>query len=647
MRTPADIIGRIRLVYRAFGAKGLIRRIAYVVPLRVSLLRRRLPVRPTFDDEAELRWSFRFDLARVRDEYLSRGVGALVHDRVVADANRLLDGEHALYGDTWLPVGWPPKWLANPTTGTTYPSVHWNSISDDDPALGDIKDVWELSRFGSTFLLARAFALTDDDRYPEAWWAAVESWAAANPPNTGVNWRCAQESSLRAIAWCFGVSTFAGHSSSAPERLSLVARLLGASARRVRPTLGYALSQRNNHAISELVFLLSLPGRPSHRLCRLLREAMDDQFLDDGSYGQQSLVYERLALHVLRWLVAVQPALPTKLRSDIVTTLSASAFHLERCSDSVSGDLCNYGPNDGTNLLALSSAGHLDARPTLELLGRATDDVRSSEPRIWLPANEHVPERPSPAESPASTYVTMRGPRSLLLTRIGAPARRATDADQQAVELFIGGERVVIDPGTFRYSGTAPWRNPFIGVATHSTVRSVAPPNDVSVGRFLRAPMSSAEIVAHEIADDTEVLVSRRAEGDSVFTRAVVRRDDRFVVVDRIDGGDGIVRWNMSASGSLAGEHGLLETVGQGSSAKIEGARVAVLGRADDDPASGWWSPTYASLEPCCSVEVAVDNGATAWARFAPAGLEHLRRSEVETLLEPFMALAGCVRALR
>ena len=43
----------------------------------------------------------------------------------------------------------------------------------------DIKDVWELSRFGCTFVLARAFVLTEDPTYAQAWWTAVEDWLPA------------------------------------------------------------------------------------------------------------------------------------------------------------------------------------------------------------------------------------------------------------------------------------------------------------------------------------------------------------------------------------------------------------------------------------------------------------------------------------
>ena len=83
------------------------------------------------------------------------------------------------------------------------------------------------------------------------------------------------------------------------------------------PTLGYALSQRNNHAISEAGFLWTaavlLPWLPDAEGCgdraaAALTEATADQFAADGSYAQHSPTYQRVALHMLLWCLLVERA---------------------------------------------------------------------------------------------------------------------------------------------------------------------------------------------------------------------------------------------------------------------------------------------------------------------------------------------------
>jgi glycosyltransferase involved in cell wall biosynthesis len=561
----------------------------------------------------------RFDVDDVRRRY--QALGLLDDDPSAGDsfagAERVLAGELPMYGWNWVRRDSTTSWTTNPSTGYRYPPVHWTLIDDHLPEVGDIKDVWELSRMRHTFVLARAWVRSGDDRYAECWWELLESWLDANPPNTGANWRCAQESSLRAMAVTFGLSTFGNHPSSTPHRIDRAQRLLGATADRVEPTLGYALSQRNNHAISELSFLLSLPGRADLRAAAMLQEVLRDQFLPDGSYSQQSVVYERLAVHVLAWLLEVQPALPRDLRRDIVVALQRAGQFLERCADPVSGAWANTGHNDGALFLDLALSDHLDARPTLALLGLEVTDRAANEPTCWL---QPVPA--SDADSTAtdvSTYRTLRGPRSLLATRVGRGAHRAAHDDQQAVELFLDGVRAVIDPGTFRYTAPAPWGNPFVGAAMHSTVRVSQPAEQVHLGRFLHEAMPAALLVTHHRYADGEVLVSDRRELGTTLTRSLVRVGDRYAVVDHTVGGPAIVRWNLATD----------RTRWTAEVPDTSGAEP----RSASDPASGWWSPSYAQQEPCEAVEVHLADGQRTTARFSPKGQPVLTDREIDAAL--------------
>jgi hypothetical protein len=619
---------RIELVVLAFGWRGMFRRAWYVAQLRAGWFRWRYPASASFDSSPAVKWRHRFDVAEMRRGYAHLELGDEHRDLIIKQSERLLEGEHPLFGWTTQSVGWPPRWNQHPFTAEMYPMVHWTRVSDDDPARGDIKDIWELSRFGLTYSLARAYVLTDDDQYPEAWWAALESWAANNQPNTGVNWRCGQESSLRGITWCFGYSLFADHISSTPARVELFERLLGATQRRVRPTLGYALSQRNNHAISELVFLLSLSSAPESRLCGLLVEALDDQFFDDGSYSQQSPVYERLAIHALIWLMTVQPELPGGLRNHITDVLNRAGGFFERISDPVSGEFINYGPNDGSLLFAVTEAGHLDALATLAMLGRNVSSAKAQEAAIWLSA----PGRATTQTGP-STYISLRSDRTLLATRIGGIARRAADADQQAIELFIDGERVVIDPGTFRYSGRTPWRNPFVGLDTHCAVMPLSGSADASIGRFLRQPMNDAEVVAHVHKDGLDVLSSQRHQNGCMLLRTIVRSDHRYAVVDQVTGGDAVVRWNLGVDETLAA--GVPTQLRGGAAFTIRGTQAPRrLVRIESDPLSGWWSPSYAQIEQCAVIEVPIRDGGQAVALFSPAGTSVLTESDLAAALD-------------
>src|SRR6185503_10076089 len=169
---------------------------------------------------------------------------------VRAVAARINAGEFQLFEHDWVAPGSPPDWHRNLATGQRAPATgHWSQL--DEFGSGDVKLVWELSRFAWVFPLVRAFRRTSDESLAECYWRLVEHWSAHNPPNAGMNWKCGQETSLRVIAWCFGLHGFAATRAQTPERTALLAKMLAASAHRVAANLHYGLSQRNNHGISE------------------------------------------------------------------------------------------------------------------------------------------------------------------------------------------------------------------------------------------------------------------------------------------------------------------------------------------------------------------------------------------------------------
>ena len=635
----AVVSGRVRLVWQAFGARGLVRRATYLGQLRSGLLARRLPI-STYGAWAGVEWPHRFDGDVIRGSYDEAGLTELAAADAVARCDDLLQGQMSFYGGPVREVGSPPRWLALPDGGAELASAHW-SAGSDDLRVGDIKDVWEPSRFGFTFAFARAYVTTGDDRWAEHWWSLFEDWAVHNPPNTGPNWRCGQESSLRAIAVCFALSAFGDHPTSTQARLQLAHQFLDATRARVAPTVGYALSQRNNHAISELVFLLSLPGGVTKRWQRLLREALDDQWYADGSYAQQSLVYERLAVHALVWLLQVQRDLDVGTTDAIRARLAAARDFLARVSDPVAGRLPNSGANDGALLFDLDATERWNARPVLALLGHPSDGPALETP-IWFPPERLQLRGGAVGES---AFVTLRGERSLLLTHVGTGRHRAGDDDQQAIELIVDGLPVVLDPGTFRYSGRAPWRQPFTARRAHSMAVPAAAPDDQGLGRFLRESMPAAHVLHRATVGADEVLVSVRTDGPCSFTRAIIRRGDRYMVIDHVSGGDASVGWLLpgdavvswaNRSVTLRHAHGTITTPG----------RFELPARSVDDPCSGWWSPHYGDVRPVTMARVPVAGGDTVWASFAPVGEALLVIADVRHLLEPAPELAAAVARL-
>jgi hypothetical protein len=91
------------------------------------------------------------------------------------------------------------------------PHLWWSRVPYLDPAVGDHKIIWEINRHQYWLPLVRALWLTGDARYGRAITDALESWLAANPPLTGINWASMLEIGLRSMSWTWGLHALLAH----------------------------------------------------------------------------------------------------------------------------------------------------------------------------------------------------------------------------------------------------------------------------------------------------------------------------------------------------------------------------------------------------------------------------------------------------
>jgi hypothetical protein len=174
------------------------------------------------------------------------------------EADGIVDGRFTLFFHQSFQLSFPPDWFANPFERRTYENLnrgHWSKISDFGQ--GDIKCIWELSRFAWVYPLIQAYWASGEERYCDAFWRLVEDWAEKNPPNKGVHWKCGQEVAIRMMALVAGYFAFQNAKQNTQERRQLAQRLVYAFAKRIDANIGYALSQNNNHGITEAAGLFT------------------------------------------------------------------------------------------------------------------------------------------------------------------------------------------------------------------------------------------------------------------------------------------------------------------------------------------------------------------------------------------------------
>jgi asparagine synthase (glutamine-hydrolysing) len=563
--------------------------------------------------------------------------------QAVAHADALLRGNWTYFGSTQIRAGFPPNWHRNPLTGEEAPSErHWADI--DDFSFGDIKLIWEASRFGSAYMLVRAYALTGNEEYPKAFWDLIEDWAAHNAPQAGPNWKCGQEAAFRLMAWCFGLCGFEGSPQTTPERVCHLAAMIAVTAERIEANIDYALSQNNNHGISEAVGLFTVGILfPEFRHAeswevrgrKLLELQAQAQIYDDGAYVQQSMNYHRVMLQDYLWAIRLGEINGAPFSNALYERLLRSTEFLDAMTDPVTGQVPNYGNNDGTQVLPLTDCEYADFRPTLQ----ASYYLCSREKRfapgpwdealIWLFGESALtsPIRPAKqrAMSSPSGYYLMKGRESWAMIRCAEYHDRPAHADQLHLDLWWRGLNVAIDSGTYHYNVPPPWDTAFSGTAAHNTVTIDGQDQMQRFSRFLWLNWAKGREIKHKKGVDSELWAG---EHDGYRRLGVTHRrevevdGDRWTIRDKLLGtGEHIVRlhWLLADFACeldlgrgvvrLKTPEGMVQIhISASSRARFSvvrsGENVAGAEPGEELSARGWASLNYASKVPALSVIV-------------------------------------------
>src|SRR5690606_37170125 len=114
-------------------------------------------------------------------------------------------GQIKFFGGKLVKLGERYDWITNPDTQFKYDiSRHWTEVQTLDPNAGDIKYVWEKSRFCFLYTIIRYDYHFKEDQSEFAL-NEIISWIDRNPLNKGPNYACSQEISLRLLNWTFAL----------------------------------------------------------------------------------------------------------------------------------------------------------------------------------------------------------------------------------------------------------------------------------------------------------------------------------------------------------------------------------------------------------------------------------------------------------
>lgn len=458
----------------------------------------------------------------------------------------------------------PIDWHCNrPDAG-----LPWHAI--DPYAHGDIRLLWETSRFGFLPALALAARASLSPRFLAAAERHVATFLAACPPYRGPHWASAQEAAIRLIHLVAAGLILDG---APTPGMRALASLLAA---RVRATLTYERSLANNHGI---VCAAALAGAGAwlgtadrHLGERILAADLPRLTTSAGGFAQVSTRYHRMALDALAFAALAGASLAAPLRA----RASAMADWLARVTDPATGGVPRLGHDDGTVLLDAACLGPDDARPSLARAAAAFRDAPAD--RALAVAGLGAVPAPHPGgvwADPEGGAAGLSAGRTLALLRLPGGRFPAGQGDMLHLTLMHRGKEILRDGGTWLYNPPAGERD-LAGTAHHNTAQWGEADRPARLGRFLFAAPPRLRLL--------ETGPARLRAACDRHDRTVEVADDTWLVTDRL-AADATLRWRLLPGTWLRRPDG------------VEGAAAAIAVSADGPVdlrlAQGWDSPRY------------------------------------------------------
>lgn len=474
-------------------------RIRHELEKRAGVLKKRFPVNPPSQNFITLE-NWRKDTPA----FFFQGNDIPVDRNPQASLKKRMEGMEKgifrFFSKQEIDLGTGYDWLTNPDTSYTYDSTkHWSEIPDFAPDKGDIKYVWEKARFGFITDVIRYDYHFQDDRSGFVF-GQIDDFIAKNPINQGPNYRCSQEISLRILNWTLALNYYKDSPELTEMRFNSIMNAIYWQLHHVYHHIDFSrIAVRNNHAITETLMLylsgLLFPFMPETKLWskkgkQWLEEEVAYQIYKDGTFLQFTMNYHRIVVQLLTWGLRLAELHNETFAPIVRDRAAASLKFLDTCIDPLSGQLPNYGNNDGALFFKWTEDDYRvytsqinDLRAVL--YGEVT---KQQESQGWYGLeNLKTVENTIPTINrfeKSGYYILQEGNVKTFL-RCGGYKDRPFQNDNLHLDVWQNGVNYLWDTGTYKYNTDTKLVDYFTGCEGHNTL-SVADENQMLRGsRFI------------------------------------------------------------------------------------------------------------------------------------------------------------------
>jgi Heparinase II/III-like protein/Heparinase II/III N-terminus len=488
------MINSIQKVYQLsvnMGVRYMLYRIYFVLKKKSGFFKKEFPVHPKpvqFLSLADWRKNSNFYVNSL-SESLGRTYD-FMPDEELNQKQKL--GIYKFFSNLEYNLGTNYDWLTNPDTNYKYDvNKHWSEINDFDPKVGDIKYVWEKSRFSYLYLSIRTDIKNNTDS-SEYVFSEILSWINANPINQGPNFKCSQEISLRTLNWYYALQFYRDSIYLTEEKFNLIMHYIYWQIKHVYANINFSrIAVRNNHAITEtlMIYLAGLifPFFPESTKWKKngkkwFEKEIEYQIYADGTFLQFSMNYHRVVIQLLNIAFLITNNFKEKFSDLVYDRAYKSLNFLYQCQNLENGQLPNYGANDGALFFPLSSCDYRDYRPCLNTLHYLLTGNNLYTQGPWLEelalfkvhkveANfDPIDKKYGWSRFDIGGYYILNNYYCLTFIRCGNHLDRPSQADNLHIDIWHKNINVLWDSGSYKYNTSSQDIEYFFGTESHNTV---------------------------------------------------------------------------------------------------------------------------------------------------------------------------------
>lgn len=420
-------------------------------------------------------------------------------EQIVRQADKVLRHRFDLLGYESVDYGEKIDWHRDAVHGKTAPRRPWYRVPYlDFNKVGDHKITWELNRHQHLVTLAKAYRLTGNSHYSDELFQQWYGWQTQNPYPVGINWASSLEVSFRSLAWLWVWHLVRGCKDTPTRFGQDVHAALFQNARHIERYLSTYFAP-NTHLLGEAVGLLFIgtlcsKSNATRRwqnvgLRTITREA-GRQVRPDGMHFEQSTYYHVYALDFFLHARILARTNRVPIPAEVDRAIEKMLRALSALNQA--GRAPHFGDDDGGRVfdgrrnrrehmadpLAIGAAlFDLDGfgRPSVIeelvwLLGTASADAISALPHVESNPKSFALDH-SGIYAMAASSASTRQQLSIDAGPQGPGWAGHGHADALSVQLSLGGQELLVDPGTFTYVHVNGERGSFRETGAHNTVQ--------------------------------------------------------------------------------------------------------------------------------------------------------------------------------